>query len=233
MKPSSAVTSLAQRIADAAGLVTAAIGLALVLAPARSAKALGLGADLRRARIIGLADVALAPGLLAGRPRWPWMTARAGLNALVAAHYRAEADQLQAAQIEPRRHGDERSHAHRCRRRGDALRRAPLIVGLAVMVACGLAVGWSWNEGLAAALAAVGLLLLLRFTLVWIGIYLGLLLETPESAVAVQILVRPGSPSTPCRWRWSGRCCSPRSCFRWPSAATSGSPGEPGRPRRD
>ena len=35
----------------------------------------------------------------------------------------------------------------------------------AVMIVCGLAIGWRWREGWAAALAAFGLLLLLRFAL--------------------------------------------------------------------
>jgi ABC-2 type transport system permease protein len=65
------------------------------------------------------------------------------------------------------------------------------MLGLAVLIACGLVVGWQWHEGAAAALGAVGLLLLLRFALLWVGIYLGLLLENPESVVAVQILVWP------------------------------------------
>lgn len=65
------------------------------------------------------------------------------------------------------------------------------VLGLAVMVGCGLAVGWRWHGGLGAALAAVGLLLLLRFALLWVGIYLGLLLRSPEAVVALQILVWP------------------------------------------
>lgn len=35
------------------------------------------------------------------------------------------------------------------------------------------------------------MLLWLRFAFTWVGIYLGLLLETPESAVSVQVLVWP------------------------------------------
>ncbi|GII82139.1 transport permease protein [Sphaerisporangium siamense] len=62
---------------------------------------------------------------------------------------------------------------------------------LAVMIACGLAVGWRWHEGPGAALAAVGLLLLLRLALLWAGIYLGLVLRNPEAVVALQILVWP------------------------------------------
>ncbi|MEV0676104.1 ABC transporter permease [Actinosynnema sp. NPDC050436] len=65
------------------------------------------------------------------------------------------------------------------------------VVGIAVMVVTGLLVGWTANRGLLPALAAVGLLLWLRFAFTWVGTYLGLLLRTPESAVAVQVLVWP------------------------------------------
>ncbi|MCF2529154.1 ABC transporter permease [Yinghuangia soli] len=65
------------------------------------------------------------------------------------------------------------------------------LVGLAVMVACGRAVGWSWHDGLLRALGAFGLFLLLRFALLWIGIYLGLAAKGPESLVAIQVLVWP------------------------------------------
>ncbi|RKR92134.1 ABC transporter DrrB family efflux protein [Micromonospora pisi] len=65
------------------------------------------------------------------------------------------------------------------------------LVGLALMIGCGLAVGWSWHQGPARAAAAIGLLLLLRFALLWVGIFLGLLARGPEALVAVQILVWP------------------------------------------
>ncbi|MDR0416206.1 MAG: ABC transporter permease [Propionibacteriaceae bacterium] len=65
------------------------------------------------------------------------------------------------------------------------------VVGLAVMVATGLLVGWTPNRGAAPTLAAIGLLLWLRFAFTWVGVYLGLLLKTPESAVAVQVVVWP------------------------------------------
>jgi ABC-2 type transport system permease protein len=65
------------------------------------------------------------------------------------------------------------------------------LAGLAVMVATGLAVGWRPQHGLVPTLAALGLLLWLRFAFTWVGIYLGLLLKTPESAVSVQVLVWP------------------------------------------
>jgi ABC-type multidrug transport system permease subunit len=65
------------------------------------------------------------------------------------------------------------------------------VLGLAVLLACGLAVGWRWHGSAADTLAAVGLLLLLRFALVWVGVYLGLLVRNPEAVVAVQVLVWP------------------------------------------
>ncbi|WP_232661052.1 ABC transporter permease [Pseudonocardia sp. TRM90224] len=65
------------------------------------------------------------------------------------------------------------------------------LVGIAVMVGTGLLVGWTANRGFLIALGAVGLLMWLRFAFTWVGIYLGLLLKTPESAVAVQVLVWP------------------------------------------
>jgi ABC-2 type transport system permease protein len=65
------------------------------------------------------------------------------------------------------------------------------LAGLAVMVATGLAVGWRPQHGLVPTLSALGLLLWLRFAFTWVGIFLGLLLKTPESAVSVQVLVWP------------------------------------------
>jgi ABC-2 type transport system permease protein len=65
------------------------------------------------------------------------------------------------------------------------------LAGLAVMVATGLALGWRPQHGLVPTLTALGLLLWLRFAFTWVGIYLGLLLKTPESAVSVQVLVWP------------------------------------------
>ena len=64
-------------------------------------------------------------------------------------------------------------------------------LGLAVMVACGLLVGWRWHGSIGEALLAVALLLSLRFSLLWVGIYLGLMVKGPESVVAVQILIWP------------------------------------------
>ncbi|MFJ7492800.1 ABC transporter permease [Streptomyces sp. NPDC097727] len=62
---------------------------------------------------------------------------------------------------------------------------------LAVMIGVGYAVGWRWHHGPAAALGALGLLLLLRFAMLWIGIQLALVAGKPEMVQAVQILVWP------------------------------------------
>ena len=67
---------------------------------------------------------------------------------------------------------------------------AASVLGLAVLMAAALAIGWRPN-GFGPALAAVGLLLLLRLAFLWIGIYLGLLARDPAMVTAVQILVWP------------------------------------------
>ncbi|MFI2202975.1 ABC transporter permease [Streptomyces sp. NPDC020192] len=56
-------------------------------------------------------------------------------------------------------------------------------------VACAL--GWRPHGGPGALLAAAGLLLLLRFAMLWIGIHLALVAGRPEMIQAVQILVWP------------------------------------------
>ncbi|MFC0627952.1 ABC transporter permease [Kribbella deserti] len=65
------------------------------------------------------------------------------------------------------------------------------IAGLLVLIATGLLLGWRWEDGFAPALAAVGLLLLLRFAALWIGIFAGLAIGSPEGVAAVQTLIWP------------------------------------------
>jgi ABC-2 type transport system permease protein len=65
------------------------------------------------------------------------------------------------------------------------------MLGLAVLIGCGLVVGWRWHGSGGDALLAVGLLLLLRFAVEWVGVYLGLLARNPEAVTAVQVLVWP------------------------------------------
>ncbi|MEH0938515.1 ABC transporter permease [Micromonospora psammae] len=65
------------------------------------------------------------------------------------------------------------------------------LLALAVMLGCGALVGWQWHLGAGRALAAVGLLVLLRTAMIVAGVYLALLLRSPESVAALQILVWP------------------------------------------
>ncbi|MBX9424477.1 MULTISPECIES: ABC transporter permease [Streptomyces] len=64
-------------------------------------------------------------------------------------------------------------------------------VGLLVMVGVGYAIGWRADGGLGSTLAALGLLLWLRFAMLWIGIFLALVAGRAELVQAVQILVWP------------------------------------------
>lgn len=65
------------------------------------------------------------------------------------------------------------------------------LLNLVVMVAMGLVVGWSWQNGIGDALLAVGLLLLLRFAVLWIGIYVGLTVSSVETAGNLSGLLFP------------------------------------------
>ncbi|MYT00242.1 ABC transporter permease [Streptomyces sp. SID5469] len=64
-------------------------------------------------------------------------------------------------------------------------------LGLAVLTGVGYAIGWRAHGGPGAFLAAVALLLLLRFAMLWIGIHLAMVAGRPEMVQAVQILVWP------------------------------------------
>ena len=66
------------------GWATLTIGAELLAAPGRTAAMLGLEGQETGLRLLGAADLALVPGLLADRPRW--MIARAGLNLAQAAY---------------------------------------------------------------------------------------------------------------------------------------------------
>lgn len=65
------------------------------------------------------------------------------------------------------------------------------VVALAVTVAAGLGFGWRPDAAAPALLAAFALLLLLRFAVLWVGVFVGLRLASPEAVTAVQVLVWP------------------------------------------
>jgi ABC-2 type transport system permease protein len=63
-------------------------------------------------------------------------------------------------------------------------------VGTLVMAIIGLLVGWRAHHGLSSTLAAFGLILLLRFAVSWIGVWVGLSV-TPQTADSLVPLVFP------------------------------------------
>ncbi|MGW3013710.1 ABC transporter permease [Streptomyces sp. NPDC001219] len=64
-------------------------------------------------------------------------------------------------------------------------------VDLVVLAVIAVAVGWRSHGGPAATLAAFGLLLLLRFALIWVGVYLGLLVPGQETAGGLYAVAFP------------------------------------------
>ncbi|MEU9188027.1 ABC transporter permease [Streptomyces sp. NPDC048484] len=64
-------------------------------------------------------------------------------------------------------------------------------LGLVVLVGVGYALGWRVHGTFGAFMGAMGLLLLLRFAMLWIGILLAMVAGKPEMLQAVQILVWP------------------------------------------
>ncbi|MFC7481853.1 ABC transporter permease [Luedemannella flava] len=109
------------------------------------------------------------------------------------------------------------------------------VVGLAVLVAAAAALGWRWHNGIGPALAAFGLLLLLRFALLWVGILLGLVLKGSESVAIVQILVWPVSflsglfvdPATMPDWLGAIAAWNPLSATASAVRELFGNPGTP------
>ncbi|MFB9907681.1 ABC transporter permease [Allokutzneria oryzae] len=65
------------------------------------------------------------------------------------------------------------------------------VAGLAIVVLCGLAIGWRWHNGLDGALAAFALLLLLRLAMLWVGIVIGLKARHPEAVSGLIGLMYP------------------------------------------
>jgi ABC transporter DrrB family efflux protein len=63
------------------------------------------------------------------------------------------------------------------------------VIGIVVLVATGLAVGWRIHNGLADAVLAAGLSLLFAFAMTWAGACAGMLLRSPEAAQAIGFIV--------------------------------------------
>ncbi|AXK33361.1 ABC transporter permease [Streptomyces armeniacus] len=62
---------------------------------------------------------------------------------------------------------------------------ADIVIGsiaLSLMVGCGLAVGWQPHEGMIRAAAAVGIIMLLRYAMSWVGVYIGLVAGSEQMA---------------------------------------------------
>jgi ABC-2 type transport system permease protein len=64
-------------------------------------------------------------------------------------------------------------------------------VGTVIMIGCGYAVGWRIHHGILTALAAFGLLLLLRYAVSWAGVFFGLLVKNEETADQMIPLIFP------------------------------------------
>jgi ABC-2 type transport system permease protein len=63
------------------------------------------------------------------------------------------------------------------------------VIGIAVLVVTGLAVGWRIHDGAADALAAFGLCVLFAFAMTWAGACAGMLLRSPEAAQALGFII--------------------------------------------
>ncbi|MEU9700053.1 ABC transporter permease [Streptomyces sp. NPDC047981] len=62
---------------------------------------------------------------------------------------------------------------------------------LAILAATALAIGWTSDGGLAGTALAFGLLLLLRFSLIWVGVWCGLIVPNTETAGALYAVIFP------------------------------------------
>ncbi|MDX3228278.1 ABC transporter permease [Streptomyces sp. ME19-01-6] len=111
-------------------------------------------------------------------------------------------------------------------------------LGLLVLIGTGLAMGWRWHVGPGDALAAVGLLLLLRFAMLWLGIYFGMVAGRPEMVQAVQILIWPvgflsnvfASPESMPGWLGAIADWNPMSATATAVRELFGRPGQGGGP---
>ena len=65
------------------------------------------------------------------------------------------------------------------------------VISTLIMIGCGLAVGWRAEDGLARAAAAVALILVFRYAMSWIGVFLGLALKDEKTVDSLAPLMFP------------------------------------------
>ena len=65
------------------------------------------------------------------------------------------------------------------------------VISTLIMAGCGLAVGWRADDGLARAAAAFTLILVFRYAMSWIGVYLGLALKNEKTVDSLAPLMFP------------------------------------------
>ncbi len=73
------ITAHIEKSTTLVGVVSGLAGGGLATFPQLVGPLIGL-CNARHSRAVGLLDLALVPGLLWGRPRWPWLAARASVN---------------------------------------------------------------------------------------------------------------------------------------------------------
>src|SRR5262249_57379960 len=66
---------------------------------------------------------------------------------------------------------------------------AASVLAITIMSVAGLIVGWRIDGGAASAIGGYGLLLLFAFTMLWIGMLLGVAVRTPDAVVGIAFTV--------------------------------------------
>ncbi len=110
------------------------------------------------------------------------------------------------------------------------------VITLVAMMLVGLAIGWRAHHGFTDTLTAMGLILLLRFALIWVGIFLGLVMKGQEAMTGVQTLEFPlgflssafVAPSTMPGWLGAIAQWNPLSATVGATRELFGNPGQVG-----
>ncbi|TDE09154.1 ABC transporter permease [Jiangella asiatica] len=59
---------------------------------------------------------------------------------------------------------------------------------LVIMIVCGFIVGWTFHNGFGQFLAAIGLMMLFAFAMLWVGAYIGLSVGNPQVAASAGLI---------------------------------------------